>query len=265
MIFKCPICQSTENDVLGTCRCGYNFTEDKISDKDKTVTYFKKLKETKHWIDPARFTEKLHKFQQREKGEARVGVRGGWRYEDTAELIKEQTSIVFYNIKLAIYSEIYPELLNCGNRAQALQLSKRLKPSGYISEDFETYDVEDDLQEYLKTNWETTAFGEEWEIIESPANVGDAGEIDLLAHHRKEDCWLVVELKRDKISDKTVGQILRYMGWIKENLANNKVVRGIVIVHEIDKKLNYSASVLRNVEVRYYKINLKFITKEELL
>ena len=34
MIVKCPICQSTEYGVLGTCRCGYNFTEDKIADKE---------------------------------------------------------------------------------------------------------------------------------------------------------------------------------------------------------------------------------------
>lgn len=92
----------------------------------------------------------------------------------------------------------------------------------------------------------------------------DIGIIDLLCID-KDNNFVILEIKKGKGSDKVIGQITRYMGWIKENLANNKGVRGIVIVHEIDKKLNYSASVLRNVEVRYYKINLKFITKEELL
>jgi len=92
----------------------------------------------------------------------------------------------------------------------------------------------------------------------------DIGIIDLLCID-KDNNFVILEIKKGKGSDKVIGQITRYMGWIKENLANNKVVRGIVIVHEIDKKLDYSASVLRNVEVRYYKINLKFITKEELL
>ena len=92
----------------------------------------------------------------------------------------------------------------------------------------------------------------------------DIGIIDLLCIDKDKN-FVILELKKGKGSDKAIGQITRYMGWIKENLANNKVVRGIVIVHEIDKKLDYSASILRNVEVRYYKINLKFITKEELL
>ena len=92
----------------------------------------------------------------------------------------------------------------------------------------------------------------------------DIGIIDLLCID-KDNNFVILEIKKGKGSDKVVGQITRYMGWIKENLANNKVVRGIVIVHEIDKKLDYSASVLRNVEIRYYKINLEFITKEELL
>lgn len=91
----------------------------------------------------------------------------------------------------------------------------------------------------------------------------DIGIIDLLCID-KDNNFVILEIKKGKGSDKVIGQITRYMGWIKENLARSKVVRGIVIVHEIDKKLDYSASILRNVEVRYYKINLKFITKEEL-
>ena len=33
---------------------------------------------------------------------------------------------------------------------------------------------------------------------------------------------MVVELKKDKASDVAVGQTLRYMGWIKENLASEQ-------------------------------------------
>ena len=75
----------------------------------------------------------------------------------------------------------------------------------------------------------------------------------------------ILEIKKEKGSDKTIGQLTRYMGWVKERLANNKEVRGIIIVHEIDEKLEYSASVLSNVEVKYYKIDLKFVPREELL
>ena len=249
MIVKCPICQSTEYGVLGTCRCGYNFTEDKISDKDKTVAYFKKLKETKHWIEPARFIKNLNEFQQRKKGEPRVGgVRGGWRYKDTAELIKENPSIVSDNINLVKDSEEYPELLNYDNRAQALRHRKNYA-RGIISIRYKKYDSEEKLQQYLETNWEMTTFGEEWELRESHINAGEAGEIDLLAHHRTEDCWLVVELKRDSARVQTISQILQYMGWFKENrVGKTEKVKGVIISGwPPDKKLTYALSLTPDI------------------
>lgn len=92
----------------------------------------------------------------------------------------------------------------------------------------------------------------------------DVGTIDLLCVDNDKN-FVVIEIKKEKGSDKTIGQITRYMGWIKENLANNEEVRGIIVVHDIDEKLEYSASVLSKVEVKYYKIDLKFVPKEDLL
>ena len=65
------------------------------------------------------------------------------------------------------------------------------------------------------------------------------GFIDILFKD-KEDSFVVVELKRGKGSDKVVGQIQRYMAWVNENLTQAKSVRGIIVVKEIDKKLNYA-------------------------
>ena len=65
------------------------------------------------------------------------------------------------------------------------------------------------------------------------------GFIDILFKD-KEDSFVVVELKRGKGSDKVVGQIQRYMAWVNENLTQTKSVRGIIVVKEIDKKLNYA-------------------------
>jgi len=92
----------------------------------------------------------------------------------------------------------------------------------------------------------------------------DVGIIDLLCID-KDQKFVILEIKKEKGSDRTIGQLTRYMGWVKEKLADNEEVRGIIIVHEIDEKLEYSASVLSNVEVKYYKIDLKFVPKEELL
>jgi len=91
----------------------------------------------------------------------------------------------------------------------------------------------------------------------------DIGTIDLLCID-KDKKFVVIEIKKEKGSDKTIGQITRYMGWVKQKLANNQEVRGIVIVHEVDEKLEYSASVMSSVEIKYYKIDLKFVSKKEL-
>jgi hypothetical protein len=91
----------------------------------------------------------------------------------------------------------------------------------------------------------------------------DIGIIDLLCMD-KDKKFVIIEIKKEKGSDKTIGQITRYMGWVKQKLANNQQVRGIIIVHEVDEKLEYSASVMSDVEIKYYKIDLKFISKKEL-
>lgn len=92
----------------------------------------------------------------------------------------------------------------------------------------------------------------------------EVGTIDLLCVDNDKN-FVVIEFEKGQGSDKTIGQITRYIGWVKKNLASDKEVRGIIIAHKIDEKLEYSASVLNNVDVKYYKIELKFVSKEELL
>jgi len=90
---------------------------------------------------------------------------------------------------------------------------------------------EKDLQRYLSKNLnilerglqlykdeETGADG-----IEFPA--GDRS-IDILALD-KDNNYVVIELKVSKGYDRVVGQVLRYMSWVKMNLAENEqTVRG---------------------------------------
>lgn len=91
----------------------------------------------------------------------------------------------------------------------------------------------------------------------------DIGTIDLLCVDKNKN-FVVIENKRDKGSDSTVGQITRYMGWVKQKLANDHPVRGIIIAHERDMKLEFSASVVSSIEIKYYKIDLRFVSEEEL-
>ena len=70
--------------------------------------------------------------------------------------------------------------------------------------------------------------------------------------------FVVIELKRGKTSDSTVGQLLRYMAWVDENLATiGKRVRGIIIAREIDDALRYAVRPLSSVTVLTYTVDFK--------
>lgn len=68
--------------------------------------------------------------------------------------------------------------------------------------------------------------------------------------------YVVVELKKGKTEDGVVGQTLRYMGWIRENLSKTKVVRGIIVVAkgEITNKLEMA---LKGLQTCKHLIKLK--------
>lgn len=65
------------------------------------------------------------------------------------------------------------------------------------------------------------------------------GYVDILCRDRKGDL-VVIELKRGRGSYNVVGQIQKYMAWIIENIANDKQVRGIIVVKEYDRDLEYA-------------------------
>ena len=83
-------------------------------------------------------------------------------------------------------------------------------------EDEETekhFGLERHLHDFLFDNWEKIKLGEEWSLHEEGGDIQgygyecltDIGKIDLLARHKKESCWLVIELKRGQTADDTVG------------------------------------------------------------
>ncbi len=119
------------------------------------------------------------------------------------------------------------------------------------------------LEDFIVGNF-TTIFKDELKIYEDEdGNEGqqyytDIGLIDILAVEPKAKSFVVIELKKGRTSDQVVGQILRYMGWVKKNIATNgQAVKGLVICQKPDDKLTYALSVTPNVNVRYYSVSFK--------
>ena len=78
--------------------------------------------------------------------------------------------------------------------------------------------------------------------------------IDILAVGT-DDAYVVIETKVSRAYDRVVGQILRYMGWIKENLANEASVRGIIVASEIYEDLILATSSVENIRLVEYEIS----------
>lgn len=82
----------------------------------------------------------------------------------------------------------------------------------------------------------------------------DIGPIDIFATNNGD--FYVLELKLGRGPDATLGQILRYMGWVKEHLANEKKVYGIIVASDIGQKLRYAATQVLNVRLMEYNLKV---------
>ena len=72
---------------------------------------------------------------------------------------------------------------------------------------------------------------------------------------------VVIELKRGKMSDATVGQLLRYIGWVQENLAEpGQKTRGIIIASNVDDALRLAVRNLPNAKVLTYRVDFHLKT-----
>lgn len=141
------------------------------------------------------------------------------------------------------------------------------------AENKQGFGLERHLHEFLRDNWSHLKLGQEWSLYKEPGDdeAGyeypcDVGRIDLLAKHKTKPLWLVVELKRNQTSDQTVGQLLRYIGWVKRHLAEDgDEVHGMIICREADNALYYALSIVPNVELRLYEVEFHLKEVETIL
>jgi len=83
----------------------------------------------------------------------------------------------------------------------------------------------------------------------------DVGTMDFLCLDEADNI-VVIEIKR-KGTDETLAQLCRYMGWVKENLAEeNQKVMGLIVSENKDIKLEYAIKVVPNVTLKQMKLNV---------
>jgi len=126
--------------------------------------------------------------------------------------------------------------------------------------------MEKHLEDFLVQNWSQTELGQTFDIFaEDGVLVGqqyltDTGPLDILAVSKDKKRLLVVELKKGKASDVVVGQTLRYMGYVQEELAEEgQTVVGVIIALEDDKKLRRALTMTTNITFYRYQISFKLV------
>ncbi len=131
-------------------------------------------------------------------------------------------------------------------------------------EDPAIFALEKHLEDFLVQNWKQTELGKNYDIYEEDGELvgqqyqSDTGPIDILAISKDKKELLVVELKKGRVSDSVVGQIQRYMGYVKEELAEkNQVVKGVIIALEDDLRIKRALSVASNIEFYRYQVSFK--------
>ena len=133
-------------------------------------------------------------------------------------------------------------------------------------EDPSEFAMEKHLEDFLVQNWKQTEFGKEYNIFEEDGEIvgqqyaTDTGPIDILAVSKDKKTLLVIELKKGRASDVVVGQIQRYMGYVKEELAEKgQIVKGVIIALEDDLRIRRSLVVATNIEFYRYQVSFKLV------
>lgn len=111
-----------------------------------------------------------------------------------------------------------------------------------ISEEYVSYELYEDEE------------GNSGELYNTPI-----GEIDLLYEHPEIGEFAVVELKRTQdTSDRVVGQISRYIGWVESELAEEGEVHGLIVTQTASQRLMYAVQALDDCELATYKLDFRF-------
>jgi len=158
----------------------------------------------------------------------------------------------------AIYEELGFKIITIGEQNEGVE---------ELEEAIETsISIERDLEDFIEKNLSQLEQGLSLYPLEegSPRQFDTKriGIIDLLAIDKKQQP-VVLELKAGEADDRVCGQIQRYMAWVKENIAKERDVRGIIVANSFTDNLRYAIKIGRNISLKKYSVVFRFSDDKE--
>ena len=135
-----------------------------------------------------------------------------------------------------------------------------------LIEDLVAFGMEKHLEDFLVANWSQTELGRDYDIFTDEGEIvgqqypTDTGNLDILAISKDRKRLLVIELKKGRASDAVVGQILRYMGFVQDELAEEgQTVEGAVIALDDDHRIRRALAMVPSVSFFRYKVSFQLL------
>lgn len=213
-------------------------------------------------------------------GRYRVGEVSGSYYYEAGKVLPHRRPVTW--LKVAIDRAAMSEALrnSTGSIGTASTITKhaeeierllggvtapKLVSTDSSVEDPSSFALEEHLEDFLVKNWEHTALGKDYDIYEEDGEKAqqyetDTGPLDILAISKDKKRLLVVELKKGRASDVVVGQTLRYMSYVQDELAEaGQKVLGVVIAHEDDQRIRRALAMTPNISFYRYQVSFKLV------
>jgi hypothetical protein len=132
------------------------------------------------------------------------------------------------------------------------------------------FSLEYQLRDFLASNLNTISIkGRRLRLYIDPAGRDGiefptaVGPIDLLATDEN-GSFFVFEIKRASSSDRAIGQVARYMGWVKQTIGKGRDVSGVIVAKSISENLRYACSIVPNVFLYEYAVEFHLRPAHEL-
>lgn len=213
-------------------------------------------------------------------GKYRVGEVSGDYYYEPGKILFHRRPVTWLNIAIdrAAMSEALRNstgsigtVSNITQHREELEIliggvsAPKLISTDASVEDPASFALEEHLEDFLVKNWPHTELGKDYDIYEEDGVKAqqyqtDTGPLDILAISKDKKRLLVVELKKGRACDAVVGQTLRYMSFVQDELAEKgQVVLGVIIAHEDDPRIRRALAMTSKIAFYRYQVIFKLV------